>query len=440
MKEKTTGPNFFAALAAGVLLFCLFFSAQALEASLAGYKLPFVDSLLNNFNSGKITKASFEAGIVDMLEGGPGAKDTQAVTFDHMTILAPDMVKTATFFQTVLQMPALRIITDNTYYLGVGNGFDGIQPSGNSTASFNHFDLGLKNYPAGQSAHISDVNGMPLQISYTEYAIGQTSRHSKMQTVDSLLSAFTSGKITRASFEAGITGLLEGGPGAKDLQAVTIDHVIMKAPDVQKTSKYYQNAYLMPLVRQSVDTVYLAVGNSYLEIQPSANGKAYVDKYCFGLKNFNAANMIKSLKDKGVTVVDTSSPDIITFTDLNGMLVQVSATGYAINQMHPSTLQRETMKQPAAQQNFSVQGAGAMIKVRFSLIAAGRVTAKVMTLDGRRIARFDFGELGPGRHDISLPLTNGKTLVSGGQVSIWTLESQSLHISRSYCFGVSKRL
>jgi catechol 2,3-dioxygenase-like lactoylglutathione lyase family enzyme len=433
MKEKTIGPNFFAALAIGVLLFSLFFSAHALEMSLAGHKLPVVDSLLNDLNSGKITKVSFEANVVDMLEGGPGAKKLQAVTFDHFTILAPDMVKTATFYQTVLQMPVLRIITDNTYYLEVGNGFFGIQPSGNSTASFNHFDLGLKNYPAGQTSHTSDVNGMQIQVSYTEYGIDQTSRHSKLQTVDSLLNVLNSGKITKTSFETSITDMLEGGPGAKDLQAVTFDHVVIKAPDVQKTSKYYQDSLLMPLIRQSGDTVYLAVGNSYLEIQPSGNGKAYVDKYCFGLKNFNSANMIKSLKDKGVTIVDTSSPDIIMFTDLNGMQVQVSTTGYAINQMQPSTFLRETIKQPGQRQGFSVLYGSAMIKARFSLIAASHVTAKVMTLDGRRIAWFDLGELGPGKHEVPLSLSNGKSRPSGGQVNLWTLDAEGTHISTLKC-------
>jgi catechol 2,3-dioxygenase-like lactoylglutathione lyase family enzyme len=433
MKDKKIGPDFFAALVINVLLFSLFFSAHALEMLLAAYKLPVVDSLYNDFNSGKITKASFEASIVDMLEGGPGAKNLQAVTFDHFTILAPDMVKTATFYQTVLQMPVLRIITDNTYYLGVGNGFFGVQPSGNSTASFSHFNLGLKNYPAGQTSHTSDVNGMQIQVSYTEYGIDQTSRHSKLQTVDSLLSVLNSGKITKTSFETNIADMLEGGPSAKDLQAVTFDHVVIKAPDVQKTSTFYRDSLLMPLIRQSGDTVYLAIGNSYLEIQPSGNGKAYVDKYCFGLKNFDYANAVKRLRDNGVTIIDTSSPDIITFTDMNGMQVQVSATGYAVNQMQPTTLLRETVKQSAARQDFSVLYGGAAIKVSFSLIAVSRATVGVMTLDGRKIARFDLGELGPGKHEVPLPLSNGKSRPSGGQVCVWTLDAERTHISTLMC-------
>jgi catechol 2,3-dioxygenase-like lactoylglutathione lyase family enzyme len=381
---------------------------------------------LNDFNSGKITKASFEAGIVDMLDGGPGAKNLQAVTFDHVTILVPDMVKTATFYLNALQTPVLRIITGSTYYCGVGNGFFGIEPSGNSTTSFNHFDLGLKNNPGG--SRISDINGIPIQLSNTEYGIEQTFRHSKLQTVDSLLSLLNSGKITRASFETNIPALLEGGQSAKDLQAVTIDHIVIKAPNVQKTAKYYQDNFLMPLVRQSGDTVYLAVGNSYLAIQPSGNGKGYVDHFCLGVKNFNAANMIKTLKDKGATIIDSSS-DILTFADLNGMHVQVSTTGYAISQMRPSTLLRETVKQPAARQDFSVLYGSAKVKVRFSLTDASRVTAEVMTLAGRRIARFDLGELGPGMHDFSLPLNSGNSRPWGKQVHLWTFTSEGRHIS-----------
>jgi hypothetical protein len=426
MKEKTRGPNLFVALIINVFLSTAFFSANALEMSLAAYKLPVIDSLYTDFNSGKITKAVFEAGIVDMLDGGPGAKNLQAVTFDHTTILAPDMVKTATFYLNALQTPVLRIITGSTYYLGVGNGFFGIEPSGNTTTSFNHFDLGLKNNPAG--SRISDINGMQVQLSNTEYGIEQTFRHSKLQTVDSLLSLLNGSKITKASFETGIAGMLEGGPSAKDLQAVTVDHVVIKAPDVQKTTKYYQDNFLMPLIRQSGDTVYLAVGNSYLAIQPSGNGKGYVDHFCFGVKNFNSANMAKKLKDNGAIIIDSSS-EIITFTDLNGMPVQVSSTGYAINQMRPSTLLRETVKQTAERQDFSVRYGGTVIKVRFSLVAAGRVAAQVMTLTGRRVARFDFGELGQGRHEISVPLNNGGSKLSGGQVHLWTLEFEGRRIS-----------
>jgi catechol 2,3-dioxygenase-like lactoylglutathione lyase family enzyme len=423
MKAKTTSPNLLQALLIAVLLFSGFSSAHAMEISLAGSKAAVVDSFLTDFTAGKITKAVFESGIVDMLEGGPGTKNLQAVTFDHTTILAPDMVKTATFFQNILQMPFDRIITDNTYYLGEGNGFFGIQPSGNTTASFNHFDLGLKNYPSGQTAHITDVNGMQLQVSYTEYAIGQTSHHSKLQTVDSLLTVFNGGKITKTIFEANLVALLEGGATAKDLQAVTFDHIIIKAPDVQKTSKYYRDTYFMPLIRQSGDSVFLAVGNSYLEILPSSNGKAYVDQYCLGVKNFNAAAMAKRLKDNGVTVIDTSSPNIITFTDLNGMQVQVSTTDYAINKMHPSTLLREAFKQPEPRHQLSVFYGDATIKLRFSLTSARRVTAEAMTLNGRIIARIDLGELGPGSHEVSLPLRNRTSGLSGGQVTVWTLDA-----------------
>jgi hypothetical protein len=424
MKAKITSPNLLQALLIAVLLFSGFSSAHAMEISLAGSKAPVVDSLLTAFSANKITKAVFESGIVDMLEGGPGAKNLQAVTFDHTTILAPDMVKTATFYQNILQMPFDRIITNNTYYLGEGNGFFGIQPSGNSTASFSHFNLGLKNYPAGQSAHITDVNGMELQISYTEYAIDQTPpRHSKLQTVDSLLTVLNSGKITKASFETSIADMLEGGQSVKDLQAVTFDHIIIKAPDVQKTSNYYHTTYFMPLFRQSGDSVYLAVGNSYLEILPSSNGKAYVDQYCLGVKNFNAAAMVKRLKDNGVTVIDTSSPNIITFTDLNGMQVQVSTTDYAINKMHPSTLLREAVKQPEPRQQFSVFYGDATIKLRFSLTSASRATAEAMTLNGRALARLDFWELGPGSHEVSLSLGNRTSGLSSGPVIVWKLDA-----------------
>jgi catechol 2,3-dioxygenase-like lactoylglutathione lyase family enzyme len=118
--------------------------------------------------------------------------DLQPVTLDHVTIKVADLERSSRFYQDVLGMPLLRRELD-THYLGLGNSFMSIQPSGSDRATIDHFSLGLMNFdargivarlaqkgisiegPAGvDSVRFVDPDGLHIQLSSTDYSRKQT--------------------------------------------------------------------------------------------------------------------------------------------------------------------------------------------------------------------------------------------------------------------------
>ena len=76
----------------------------------------------------------------------------------------------------------------------------------------------------------------------------------RQASLSALLDRFQQGELSRQDFLKETLQLLE--------QPVTIDHVTLKTPDLQRASRFYQEVLGMPLLRADPGTHYLGAGNS----------------------------------------------------------------------------------------------------------------------------------------------------------------------------------
>ena len=166
-----------------------------------------------------------------------------------------------------------------------------------------------------------------MTIPPTEETICQ--RASAQKSLSALLDSFSNGELTRESFLDKVTQLLELEPAAPDLQPVTLDHLTIKVPDLEQSSRFYQDVLGMPLLRALPDTHYLGVGDSFMGIQPSGSDQAYIDHFCLGLKNFNAGDILARLAQQGISIEGEAGSDSLRFFDPHGLLIQLSSTDYA---------------------------------------------------------------------------------------------------------------
>src|ERR1035437_9432058 len=91
-----------------------------------------------------------------------------------------------------------------------------------------------------------------------------------IQTIETMLSNYERGKLTRRQLALSLTALVASAqttPQEKGLRAVTINHVTVKVPDLHRTSKFYQEFFGMPLKQQSASTHILGVGDSFFGIE-----------------------------------------------------------------------------------------------------------------------------------------------------------------------------
>jgi catechol 2,3-dioxygenase-like lactoylglutathione lyase family enzyme len=153
--------------------------------------------------------------------------------------------------------------------------------------------------------------------------------------VEKMLSDFERGVLSRRQLAATLTGLaaaaatMPAALAAPSLKAITLNHVTVKVPNLQKTSKFYQEFFGMKLAQQSETIHILSVGESFFGIEQKP-GPAGLDHYDFGVEGWDAAAMRAKVKAHGLQITPGSRGDdeSFKFNDPDGFVVQVNGPKY----------------------------------------------------------------------------------------------------------------
>ncbi len=148
--------------------------------------------------------------------------------------------------------------------------------------------------------------------------------------IERLVGDFESGRLTRRQLAAALAALVTGAqaaPKQAGLRAVSLNHVTVRVPDVQRTSLFYQEFFGMPLKQHSAKTHILGVGKSFFGIEQKDGGPA-LDHYDFGIASFNADDVTAKLKARNLKPEPGGTKESFKFRDPDGFLVQVNASNY----------------------------------------------------------------------------------------------------------------
>jgi catechol 2,3-dioxygenase-like lactoylglutathione lyase family enzyme len=157
--------------------------------------------------------------------------------------------------------------------------------------------------------------------------------------VESLLNDFESGKLTRRQIAVSLVALAAGAlvspltraddAGPQNFPAISLNHVTLRVPDLQKTSRFYQEFFQMALRQHSPTVHILGVGNSFFGLeQGNSNEPGRLDHYDFGITNFNADQFRTALHKRNLEIQDERSSESFKFRDPDGFLVQVNGPDY----------------------------------------------------------------------------------------------------------------
>ena len=152
--------------------------------------------------------------------------------------------------------------------------------------------------------------------------------------VEKMLSDFERGALSRRQLIATVAALAAAGAApaqaaAPSLKAITLNHVTVRVPNLQRTSKFYQQFFGMKLAQQS-DTIHiLSVGDQFFGIEQHSDTAA-LDHFDFGLEGWNAAAMRDKVKAAGLKLTPGARGDdeSFKFNDPDGFVVQVNAPKY----------------------------------------------------------------------------------------------------------------
>jgi len=157
--------------------------------------------------------------------------------------------------------------------------------------------------------------------------------------VEKMLKDFERGKLSRRQLAMSLTAMaasLASGTvraatpdSLQSLKAISLNHVTVHVPDLQKTSTFYQNFFGMKLAQQSATVHILSVGESFFGIE-QAPGPADLDHYDFGLANWNATEARSRVIAAGLKLEPGAERggESFKFRDPDGFLVQINGPKY----------------------------------------------------------------------------------------------------------------
>jgi len=157
-----------------------------------------------------------------------------------------------------------------------------------------------------------------------------------IEAIEKILGDYDRGKMTRRQFALSVAGLAASAlsPGAAmasppspGFQAVSINHVTVRVPDLHRTSQFYQDFFGMPLKQHSATVHILGVGDSFFGIE-QGDGPAAVNHYDFGIAHFNAEAIRAGLRERGLKFADPTATESFKFFDPDGFQVQVNGPEY----------------------------------------------------------------------------------------------------------------
>src|ERR1700722_2585371 len=157
-----------------------------------------------------------------------------------------------------------------------------------------------------------------------------------IEIIERMLNEMERGNLSRRELVVSLAALAvgastaAGAPAASSktgFQAVSINHVSVRVPDIHRTSQFYQEFFGMPLRQQSATVIILGVGDSFFGIEQAQGNTASVDHFDFGIANFNADNVRAKLRERGLKP-DSTSKESFKFYDPDGFQLQVNAIDY----------------------------------------------------------------------------------------------------------------
>src|SRR5262249_7645000 len=128
------------------------------------------------------------------------------------------------------------------------------------------------------------------------------------KVIESVLTDFESGRITRRQMVAQLSALAVGISAAADapapdsgpsFQATGYNHIALRVTDVAKSRDFYVKHLGVKVAREALpDNSFLTFGSSFLTLFKGDKGS--LDHYCYSVENFSVLDAEKKLRALGL--------------------------------------------------------------------------------------------------------------------------------------------
>ena len=154
--------------------------------------------------------------------------------------------------------------------------------------------------------------------------------------IEEVLKRYETGQMTRRQFVASLAVLMAGSvsnveAAAPTIPATTLNHVTLIVSDVDRSVRFYQQLFDLPIANRQQDSTGLALGSAHLGLSKVQGGvQPHINHFCLGVKNFDADKTIQMLDAHGIKGSIRMRGDVkeLYFRDPDNLRVQLQDVTY----------------------------------------------------------------------------------------------------------------
>lgn len=154
-----------------------------------------------------------------------------------------------------------------------------------------------------------------------------------MTTIDTLVSAFESGRLSRRQLVQGLAAMVAASaPAAAEAQtpaipALSLNHVSLAVTDPEASKQFFQKTFGMPVASTQGTGINLSLGTSFLGLYKMPN-PGRVDHVCLGVANYEVNAMAAKLEAQGIKATIRKDKPEVYFNDPDGIRFQLENKDY----------------------------------------------------------------------------------------------------------------
>jgi catechol 2,3-dioxygenase-like lactoylglutathione lyase family enzyme len=233
---------------------------------------------------------------------------------EHVGFTSPDPKNAAAFYGRIFDPQIFQEMSPPLrYYCRLGIGY--VAFGGNSTASgrIDHFCATVEDYRLDDMRAELTTQGIKLTGApgYNSVTDPDGIRMQFMATPGGLLPTII--PSTRVTQDDAIC------------EAVGLDHVVLRVPDLEKSAGFYRKFFGMETGRdRAPGRIWFTAARTRLGLEPVTAGEMpHIDRFGIRVAAFDRQAVARKLRAIGVTVLSPPGPSVLRFRDADGITVEL---------------------------------------------------------------------------------------------------------------------
>lgn len=154
-----------------------------------------------------------------------------------------------------------------------------------------------------------------------------------MTAIDTLVSAFESGRLSRRQLVQGLATLVASAATVAEaaqspaIPALSLNHVSLAVTDPEASKQFFQKTFGMPVASTQGTGINLALGTSFLGLYKMPN-PGRVDHVCLGVDHYEVNAMAAKLEAQGIKATIRKDKPEVYFNDPDGIRFQLENKDY----------------------------------------------------------------------------------------------------------------